>query len=121
MKIDELRNLTETLLQYNEEAKKNFILSRETGKQGDFFKEVKPFADKVKDCCEQWEPLAMEWVMSESPKNLHALQIRNTAENIQMVSVRAFFPDTSLNKFKSHIQSIDFILRRMLERLEVSS
>lgn len=121
MQNDELRELTETLLKYNEEAKLHFIHCRETGKQGDFYNEVKPFADKIKDCSEQWENKAMKWVMIERPKNIHPMQVKNTAENLQMVSVRAFFPDTSLKKFNSHIQSNDFILRRMLESLEVSS
>ncbi|MBS4194467.1 YppE family protein [Lederbergia citri] len=118
MQINELRILTEKLLKFNEEANKNFIHCKETGEKGDFYKEVKPFADKVKDNCEQWEPAALEWVMSNKPKNLHPIQVRNTAENLQMVSVRAFFPDTSLKKFNSHVQSIDYILRRMLESME---
>ncbi|MCR2820204.1 YppE family protein [Lederbergia panacisoli] len=120
MKTNDLRILTEKLLQFNEDAHKSFLHCRETGEKGDFYKEVKPFADKVRDSCVQWESAAMEWVSNNKPKNLHPIQLKNTAENLQMVSVRAFFPDSSLKKFNSHIQSNDFILRRMIESLETS-
>ncbi|MBO0994790.1 YppE family protein [Bacillus sp. SD088] len=117
METNNLKKLTEQLYTFNNEAYETFLKHRETGEKGDFFKEVKPFADQVKVCCDQWEPLAVKWSMQEKPKNLHPMQIRNTAENIQMVSIRAFFPESSLKRFNSHIQSIDFILRRMLEEL----
>lgn len=113
-----LKNLTAQLYKFNNEAHETFLKHRETGEKGDFFQEVKPFADQVKVCCDEWEPLAVKWSVQEKPKNLHPMQIRNTAENIQMVSIRAFFPESSLKRFISHIQSVDFILRRMLEELD---
>ncbi|MBS4176599.1 YppE family protein [Lederbergia citrea] len=118
METEELRQLTSKLLNYNQEAYNSFIQCRETGEKGDFYTEVKPFADNVKYCCDEWEPAASAWVIANKPKNLYPMQIKNTAENMQMVSVRAFFPETSLKKFNSHIQSIDFVLRHLLDELE---
>lgn len=119
MKLDEkqLKNLTEQLLQYCHEALANYQRSRETGTEGDFYKEVKPFADKVKELCEKWEPLAAEWTIACRPKNLFPQQIKNTAENIQMVAVRSFYPDSSLKRFKSHIQSVEYVLSRIVEEI----
>ncbi|MCJ7839493.1 YppE family protein [Lederbergia sp. NSJ-179] len=113
-----LIDLTRKLYTYNKEAHETYLRCRESGQKGDFFQEVKPFADQVKICCDEWEPLAVDWSLKVKPKNLHPMQIRNTAENIQMVSIRAFFPESSLKRFISHIQSIDFILQRMLEELD---
>ncbi|WP_340085130.1 YppE family protein [Siminovitchia sp. FSL H7-0308] len=113
----QLKKWTEQLLHYCHEASSNFHNSRETGVEGDFFGEVKPFADKVKQLCEQWEPLAVQWTIACAPKNLFPQQIKHTAENIQMVSIRSFYPDSSLKRFKSHIQSIEYVLHRIMEEI----
>lgn len=118
MKYERLKEMTSELLEYNSQAAKSFHHCRQTGEQGDFYKEVKPFADKVRALSEQWEPEVVKWVMDNKPKNLYPLQIRNTVENLQMVSVRAFFPDTSLKRFKSHVQSVEYVLERILEGME---
>ncbi|MGE8204292.1 YppE family protein [Heyndrickxia sp. NPDC080065] len=114
MSNNELLVLTKKLIERNQSALQSFNKVRETGKQGDFYLEVKPFADQVKRECEEWLPLAIEWVNRIKPKHLHSVQLENTCENLQMVSVRAFFPDSSLKKFKSHVQSVDYVLNRML-------
>ncbi|MEK3886064.1 YppE family protein [Bacillus sp. FSL K6-3431] len=113
-----LYDLTLQLCNYNKEAFENYHNCRSTGIKGDFYSEVKPFADKVKECRDKWEPEAILWTIKNKPKNLYPLQIKNTGENIEMVSVRAFFPDSSLKKFNSHVQSIDYVLRRLLDELD---
>lgn len=118
MEYRQLKEMTRELLECNRQAAESFRYCRKTGKQGDFYTEVKPFADKVKVLSEEWEPTAVKWVTDIRPKNLYPLQIKNTAENIQMVSIRAFFPDTSIKRFKSHIQSIEYVLERILEEIE---
>lgn len=118
MEIHALRTLTAELLQYNDHATKRYSQCRETGEQGDFYKEVKPFADKVKDAVEKWEKEATDWIIQNKPKHLYPIQIKNTAENLQMVSVQAFYPKTSLSRFNHHVQSIDYILRALLEVLD---
>lgn len=120
MEYGQLKEMTSGLLECNRRAAESFQRCRATGKQGDFYTEVKPFADKVKALSEEWEPKAVKWVTDIRPKNLHPLQIKNTAENLQMVSIRAFFPDTSIKRFKSHIQSIEYVLERILEEIEKS-
>lgn len=120
MEKHELYELTLRLSKYNKEAYENYHRCRATGKEGDFYSEVKPFADKVKDCRDQWEPAAVSWTIKNKPKNLYPMQIKNTAENIEMVAVRAYFPKSSLTKFNSHIQSVDFVLSRLLDELNPS-
>ncbi|RST58255.1 DUF1798 family protein [Siminovitchia terrae] len=120
MKYRHLEEMTRGLLEYNRQAAESYHHCRKTGKQSDFYKEVKPFADKVKAMSEEWEREAVQWVDDIRPKNLYPLQIKNTAENLQMVSIRAFFSNTSLKKFKGHIQSIEYILERILEEIKES-
>jgi hypothetical protein len=116
----QLKSLTKQMLACCHEAAENFQRRRKTGEKGDFYKEVKPFADQVKTLCEKWEPLAVEWTIARKPKHLFPQQLKNTAENLQMVSVRSFDPDSSLKRFNSHIQSIEYILKRFLGELEQS-
>ncbi len=118
MNVKQLRELTAQLLKYNQRALANFQLCRQSGESGDFFNEVKPFADKVKEICEEWQPLATQWALTHKPKHIYPIQISNTVENLQMVSIRAFFPKTSLRQFNSHIQSIEYVLNQIWEQLQ---
>lgn len=115
-----LYELTLQLSNYNKEAFAHFHDCRSTGRKADFYGEVKPFADQVKEYREQWEPKAIAWTIKNKPKNLYPLQIKNTAENIEMVAVRAFFAESSLKKFNSHVQSIDYVLNNLLDELAAS-
>ncbi len=112
---NDLIHLTNKLIELNDYAYHSYNQVREKGEQGDFYQDVKPFADQVRDACEQWLPLAIAWLNEVQPKHLHPIQLKNTSENLQMVSVKAFYPDSSLKKFKSHIQSVDYVLKRLLE------
>jgi hypothetical protein len=79
---------------------------------------VKPFCDRVKAVCDEWLPLAGEWVDAHHPKHLHAIQLQHTAENLQMVSVRAFYPESSRKQMINHLHSVDYVLRRLEEELQ---
>jgi hypothetical protein len=116
-----LINTTEQLLDCNDFAVETYQKARERGNSADFFKDVKPFADKVQQLCGEWLPESISWLESASPKHLHSIQLKNTAENIQMVSVRCFYAETSLKQFKSHTGSIRYVLSRLLEEMEVYS
>ncbi|MFD1707165.1 YppE family protein [Siminovitchia sediminis] len=117
MEYEQLKDLTCQLLKLNRQAAKVYQRCRETGEKGDFYTQVKPFADQVKELSEKWEQEAMLWVHTVKPDNLFPIQIKNTSENLQMVSVRAFFPDTSFKRFTNHVRSVEFILERVLENI----
>ncbi len=106
------------LIKLNQKALEIYKQHRATQEKGDFYKEVKPFADKVRDICERWEPAAIEWVQKNKPPYINAIQLHNTSENIQMVSIRAFFPESSLKRFMSHVQSVDYVLNQLLDELQ---
>ncbi|WP_157842713.1 YppE family protein [Bacillus alkalisoli] len=90
----------------------------EKGEQPDFFLEVKPYADRVHALTEQWKISTTQWVKDNKPKYLHESQIENTAENIQLVSVQCFYPDTKKKRFQSMIQSIKYVLEDVNNKWE---
>lgn len=112
-----LYQYTLTLIQYNQDAISKNKVVRETKEKADFYKEVHPFVTEVREVCRKWEPLAIAWVEKHQPKYLHPIQLKNTAENIQLIAVQSFFPETSLKRFENYVRSVDYVLQRLLEEL----
>lgn len=115
---EELLEMTNTLLQYRMFILERFELAKSTGEQGDFYEEVKPFADKVKLMTDEWRENALSWLTMNPQRHLHTRQIDSTAENLEMVSISGFFPKTSKKKFLDHVQSIEFVLRSLIKAIE---
>ncbi|MED1205036.1 YppE family protein [Heyndrickxia acidicola] len=121
MEYTNVIDTTEKLLACNDFAIETYQKAREQGNSSDFFADVKPFADRVQKLCKEWLPAAISWVDSVRPKHLHTIQLKNTAENIQMVSIRCFYAETSLKQFNSHTGSIRYVLTRFLEEVKAYS
>ncbi|WP_110927653.1 YppE family protein [Bacillus massiliglaciei] len=107
----ELHKLTKKLLDYTRSIDEKYENVRSDGKEPDFYSEVKPFADQVIDDCKTWEKGMKGWMAKESFRHLYPSQIEQTAGNLADVAVQCFFPKTSYKRFKSHIQSVRFILQ----------
>ncbi len=105
--------LTQQLITFAEEADSIYEKVRSDGQEKDFYKEVKPFADEVKKVCEEWEIVMKQVVTEMELKYLFSEQIEQTAQNLVDVSIQAFFPKTSYQRFKSHVQSVLFILNNV--------
>lgn len=110
----EFLQLTEKLLIYVETMEKTFKAVKKTEKGRDFFSEVKPFADKVKQVNDKWKEEGQVWIETKSPKNIHKQQIESVHEQIEATSVQAFFPETSLTRFKNTIASITYVLEKVI-------
>jgi Bacterial domain of unknown function (DUF1798) len=108
--LQELRELTLQLISLTEKMMDEYKRRRSTGEKGDFYSEVKPFADEVKAINDKWKQQSLIWINKHHPKNLHAPQIENTSDNIEMLSVHCFFPESSYNRFISHYQSVIYVL-----------
>lgn len=117
-KADELITLTNKLVSYTEMAHHRFIQTKKVGVRGDFRTEVQPFADGVKDTVQPWREGAIAWVTEKRPKNLHAEQVQTAADYLEVLSVQAFFPETSKKRFMDQIQSVEFILNSVISALE---
>lgn len=104
------------VLHYLDRVEDTFHLTREKNEGPDFFLTVKPFADEVHALVQQWEKTVKEWILTEKPKNIHIQQIDSTVENINMVTVQCFYPDTREKRFKGMIQSIRYVLNDTLSK-----
>jgi hypothetical protein len=115
---EKLQLLTEQLIKYTVQADDIYEGVRKEGKEKDFFSEVKPFADQVRTVCIEWETGMKEWMKETEFKHLFPEQIEQTAHNLSDVAVQAFFPKTSYKRFKSHIQSVEFILHNVKAEID---
>lgn len=117
-KKDHLYSLTQQQLNYTDHFLKTFEKVKLSKVKGDFFSEVKPFADEVKEVNERWRHLAITWIKETRPKHLHEKQIESTYEQIELLSIQAFYPDTSRTRFINYLQSVRFILKSLIDYLE---
>lgn len=116
-----LVDLNERMFEYTRQIENKYLSVRESGEKGDFFKEVKPFADEVQEISERWKKEATAWILKNRPKNLHENQIDSAAEQIEMISVQSFFPETSRTRFINYLQSVRFVitlLRSSMDKYE---
>ncbi|MEH7441657.1 YppE family protein [Bacillus sp. JJ1122] len=114
----QLIELSKKMIDYSESALRRYEFSKQEGTRGDFHTEVKPFADEVKETAILWKEAATNWVIEHKPKNLHSNQIETAADYIEVISVQAFFPETSRKRFLDQIQSVEFILHSLILAVE---
>ena len=114
----QLKVLTEQLLDYNQKIVAISRQAHERKREPDFFAEVKPFADQVKQLLDDWKQIAISWVKKAQPKHIHEIQIETVGENIEKISVEAFYPSVSERRIKQFCRSVEYTLSLVLERLE---
>ncbi|AND41196.1 MULTISPECIES: YppE family protein [Cytobacillus] len=110
-----LLQMTEQLLECVEISDSRFKKVKESGEKGDFYNEVKPFADDVKSINERWKEEALEWIGIHKPRNLYPQQIESAAEHIELVSIQAFFPETSKTRFINYVNSAVYVLKQLIK------
>lgn len=113
-----LINLNERLYEYTRDIENKFLSVKLSGEKGDFLTEVKPFADEVQVISEHWKKEATAWITKNRPRNLHESQIDSAAEQIEMISVQSFFPETSRTRFINYLQSVRFVLTLLRANLD---
>ncbi|WP_226683551.1 YppE family protein [Sutcliffiella horikoshii] len=111
-----VRELTKQILMELDRIEENFVEAKASKQEPDFFLTVKPYADEVFATVEQWESTVKNWILSEKPKYIHVQQIDSTVENINMVAVQCFYPDTREKRFKGMIQSIRYVLNDTISK-----
>ncbi|KZE66201.1 hypothetical protein AWM68_07470 [Fictibacillus phosphorivorans] len=81
--------------------------------EADFFKEVKPFADRVHFRVKEWEPLARDWVLSNKPKYLYPMQIKTAAENMGYLGVYVFQKKMKDKRITEMVKSVLYVLNQL--------
>ncbi|WP_180960287.1 YppE family protein [Neobacillus cucumis] len=114
---EEILQLTEKLLQYNELFLKNYQAGRETGITHDFNEVIKPFVDEVKEINDQWNRAIKEWLPKVDTQYLHLKQIDTTSSHIEQLSVQSFFPETSKSRFLNFHRAVEYVLSEVVREL----
>jgi hypothetical protein len=115
---EEILNLTQRLLHYNEKFLKNYLDGRETGMTPDFHHVIKPFADEVKEVNVKWNKAMKKWLPSAiNTKHLHLNQIDTASAHIDQLSVQSFFPETSKSRFLNTQRTVEYILLEVIKEL----
>lgn len=104
---------TNQLLEILDRAEKEYDTRRETKVKGEFYSEVKPFADFAHSLSREWGEEVGNYLTINRQKNLHPNQIKATVENLELLTVQCFFPETSYNRFKSYVQSSYYVVEQV--------
>src|SRR5690554_4560488 len=120
-KQQHLVSITKELYSLTDSLTEQFEQTKTTGERGDFYNTVKPFADEVKQKIDLWQELSLQWVAMEKPKYIYEHQIKSVYEQIEMLSVQVFYPETSKSRFHQYVQSVRYILASMLAQLSNDS
>ncbi|WP_071395553.1 DUF1798 family protein [Bacillus tuaregi] len=108
---------TETLLGFCQQVMGIFVEAKKSNQAADFHHEVLPFANKLKEELESWYPLAKGWIVSVQPRNLHLEQLDSVIQQLEILAVQAFFPQTSMTRFHHMMHSVEFVLKGILNEL----
>lgn len=113
-----VHELTERLFTYNREFLKLYQEARDSREKKDFNLVIKPFVNEVKLVNDEWKASMKNWLSDYSPKHIHLKQIDSISEQIEQISVQAFFPETSKTRFLNVQKTIEFFLGEVLKELE---
>lgn len=118
MESGSLKEQTKELLSYLEEIETIFRDVKEKGEGKDFFTVVKPYAEKVSKRLDEWKKEGQEWIRRESPQNFHQKQIEAVYDQLELLSVQAFYPTTSKKRFFDYYRTVRYNLLTLIELLE---
>jgi len=110
--------LSEQLMNLVEESYLRFEKTKEKELNYDFYKDVKPYCDYLNDLLIEWESGVIHWIKKERPKYLTQIQIKNTSEHIEQISLQSFYGDTSRKRMKDQKESVLFILNSIVRSLK---
>lgn len=115
--MSRLQELTEQLIEIVTHANSRYHLAREKQEKGDFYAEVKPFADQARLRSREWEKELTACLQTRRFRHIHYPQMKAVVENIELISVQAFFPETSFKRFRNYVESTLFVLHQLIKEL----
>jgi hypothetical protein len=114
----QLMEHTEKLLEAVEYAVDTFYKVKESGVNEDFYEVVRPFANQIKQRNDEWKEMAKAWVREAKPDYLNSIQIDTASDHIEIISIQAFFTQTSKKRFLDSAKSVKYILQTLLDTLK---
>lgn len=113
----QLMDYTKKLLEAVEYSVETFYKVKESGINEDFYKVVRPFANQIKEINDEWKEMAKAWVSEAKPDYLSSIQINTASDHIEIISIQAFFTQTSKKRFLDSAKSVKYILQTLLDAL----
>ncbi|WP_445492253.1 YppE family protein [Niallia sp. 03133] len=112
-----LKEYTEQLLEAADFLMNIFHEVKTKGEAEDFYEVVRPFANNVKHINDEWRELAKYWVMEKKPVYLNSAQIFSASDHMEIISIQAFYPETSKKRFIDAAKSVQYILQVLLDEM----
>lgn len=113
-----LHILTAQLIRECDNCIARFWQMREEDREPDFFREVKPHADKWHANLNDWQQLATQYVLAYCPKYMHTMQIDNAKDAFEQFVVQSFYKGTSKKRFEQAVLSTKYTLQAFLTAME---
>ncbi|WP_369900329.1 YppE family protein [Bacillus manliponensis] len=112
-----LVQITEQLIKYNDETiEMKQERQKDIDREVDFYKEIKPFVNKVDEALEEWKGLALDWIRSEKPKYIHLAQVEQVYDNLQNNALQCFAKRTNKKRFHETHQAILYTLQSVVNQ-----
>ncbi|WLR53052.1 YppE family protein [Bacillus tianshenii] len=105
---EQLRKSTENMHTRVAEMKQIFVRTSE--EKPDFYKDVKPYVDKLQAEADEWRTLGLQWIKETRPQYVHPLNIEDAHENIMNLALQAFFHDVKEKRFMEMAEAITYTL-----------
>lgn len=115
--MEDLRALTIKLFDYNRQCVSIFENARKKGTDGDFYMEVKPFADEVSATLNKWKEIASEHAAFLSREGISPKQIEMVNEHLDRLAIQAFYVKTSRYTFMNSSRTVEYTLQKILEKV----
>ncbi|MFT8321176.1 MAG: YppE family protein [Bacillus sp. (in: firmicutes)] len=116
-KFKQLKENTNLLAEAADHLMKTFHKVKATGEAEDFYEVVRPFANEVKQLNDEWKEPAIIWVQENKPVYLNGAQIQSASDHLEIISIQAFYPETSKKRFLDAAKSVQYILQVLLNEL----
>ncbi|MEH6941599.1 DUF1798 family protein [Bacillus sp. JJ722] len=117
MTREEARLYTKDLNNILDEINLIYENARLTKDEPDFYKDIEPFANDVRNRAQKWYSSIKEVINHNETYIQGEKQLDQVVENICTLSVQAFQHRTSYNRFKSYFQSTKFLLKTIERQL----
>lgn len=107
------KKMNEMLVEINQIYEK----ARETKQEYDFYQVVEPYVNQTQEVANDWYKSIQSVMKQEFVHFQGERHLQQIVENISTLSVQAFQHTTSYNRFKSYLQSTQFLLRTFERQL----
>ncbi|AOM82846.1 YppE family protein [Salisediminibacterium beveridgei] len=117
MNLNKLLDETQQLRLLNQKTEEHFHEYKGDDAMPSFESVIKPFADDVSTVLNEWYPKVTSFINQYETRYLYVEQIDQMEEHLEVISVKAFVPDTKEKQFMEQVKSIEYTLSVVYEEL----